>query len=91
MVIGRNSVSLSPSSSSSSLNASSSGLYSAAVSFLASESSSPSNNSLALSRQAPKWYSSKTTRSQFVSCSHVFLALMLPSLSLPSRSWNEPK
>jgi len=36
-------------------------------------------------------YSSNTTRSQLISCSHSFLGLMLPASSRPSRSWKEPK
>src|SRR6266511_2150518 len=60
-------------------------------SFSATASSSPSNSSFAVSRHAPKWYSSKTTRSHSTLCSHSFLALMLPASSRPSRSWKEPK
>src|SRR2546423_7669687 len=53
--------------------------------------SSPSKSSLAVSRHAPKWYSSKTTKSHFTSCSHWFAFLILPALSRPRRSWNDPK
>ena len=91
VVIGRKSVSASDSSPRSSLTLSRSLAYSSFVSFLATASSSPSNSSLAVSRHAPKWYSSKTTRSQLISCSQVFFGLMLPAASRPSRSWNEPK
>ena len=87
----RKSASLPESSSRPSSKSSSSFAYSASSSFLATSTSSPSNNSLALSRQAPKWYSSKTTRSQFTVCSHSFFGLMFPASSRPRRSWNEPK
>ncbi len=67
-------------------------LYSAAISFCLTLSSSPSNSSLADSRQAPKWYSSKMTKSQFVVCTHSFFDLMSPVFrSRPRRSWKDPK
>ena len=65
--------------------------YSSLASFLATASSSPSKSSFAVSRHAPKWYSSNTTRSQFTLWSHSFFGLMFPAPSRPSKSWNEPK
>ena len=56
------------------------------ISVFSTVSSSPSKSSFADSRHAPKWYSSKTTRSQFTACSHSFRALMLPAESRPRRS-----
>ena len=80
VVMGRNSVSFSESSPRSSLTPARPVAYSSLSSFLATASSSPSNSSLAVSRHAPKWYSSKTTRSQLTTCSHSFLGLMLPAV-----------
>ena len=64
-MMGRNSVSFSESTLRSSFTSSRPAAYSSLASFLATASSSPSNSSLAVSRHAPKWYSSNTTRSHF--------------------------
>ena len=65
-------------------------LYFSASKSTALSSSSFSNNSLARSFHAPKWYSSKITKSQLVACINSFLVLMPPLSFVPSKSWNEP-
>ena len=65
-------------------------LYFSASKSTASSSSSFSNNSLARSFQAPKWYSSKITKSQFVAWINSFFVLIPPFSFVPNKSWNEP-
>ena len=58
---------------------------------LSSSSSSSRNSFRAVSRHAPKWYSSNTTRSQLISRVHSCCALMPPASFVPRKSWNDPK